>query len=261
MGLLAALVAVTALAPAAGAATDGDVTLEAEVDGRAVRGVGSNNAIEVGSRPQAALRLTVINGTDQPLDLAEVRLEGTALGVTFLSYDAVVPVVVDPGESRSFDVVLPIRDITDQTIGLVPSSIGLYDTSGARVADQSFTLDVDGSVGSIFGVLGILIALFTVSTMLMNLWLVLRRRMPPNRLSRGIRFAVPGAGLGLLVCITLAGLRVVAPYPSIWPPLVLGPAVVAFILGFLSPGALSLEEDEVDVALRDRELATTGERA
>ncbi len=258
-GLTVGLVLVWALgSPAVGAASDGAVRLQAKVDGRAVRGVGSNNAIKVGDRPQADLRLTVTNGTKATLKLQQVRLEGTALGVTFLSYDAVVPISIEAGERKTLEVTLPIRDIKNQTIGLVPSSIGLYDTDGDRVAAQSFTLDVDGTLSSIFGVLGLVIGLFTGSTMLFNLWLVLRRRLPPNRISRGLRFAIPGAGLGLMICVTLAGFRVVAPYPSTWPPLVLVPTVLAFVLGFLSPGALTLEEDEIDVAMRDKRLSTAG---
>ena len=236
-----------------GAAVGRDVELESRIDGRAVKGAGANDAIPLGKRPQVDLRLTITNSGKRAVAVNRVKLEGTALGVTFLAYDVVVPVTVGAGQRRVVTVPLPLKDIKDQTVGLVPASISILGPTGAVLASQAFTVDVDGSMRSVFGTLGILIALFTILTMLLNLWLVIRRRLPPNRFFRGVRFAVPGAGIGLTICITLAATRVVAPYPSTWKLFVLVPAVAAFILGFISPGALAFKEDEVDVALRQRQ--------
>lgn len=243
----------TAELAAAGPANDG-VTIEAFVDDRPVDNSGSNNAIALGEAATATVTLAVTNDRAAPLDLERVRLEGTAFGVPFLSYDTALPVTIDARSTETIGFSLPLNDIVEQAVGLIPASITVFDGDGA-VAQQDFTVEVLGSGSSLFATLGKAIAGITAVWLLLNVWLISQRRLPPNRILRGFRLAVVGVGAGLTAVIALAAYRVLAPYPSLWRPIVVIPGIAAFLLGFASPGVLKIEDDEVDLAIRQRASA------
>lgn len=254
-GVVASIASVALAGPAwAGPPLDLDATL----DGRAVADAGANDPIELGESDQVDVTLVVTNRSSAPVEVRSVKLGATALGVTFVSYDTVVVLDVPAGESREIAFTLPIYDIGDQAMGLVPGALVAYDGRGQVVGEQRFTLDVAGSSSSLYGRFGLLLVGFTVATVGLNLWLAARRRLPTNRLMRGLRFAIAGVGLGLTLCFVLSALRVLAPYPEVWPPLVIVPGLGFFLLGLLSPGRLRIEEDEIDVALREHAARMEG---
>lgn len=254
-GVVASIASVALAGPAwAGPPLDIDATL----DGRAVADAGANDPIELGASDQVDVTLVVTNRSSAPVEVRSVKLGATALGVTFVSYDTVVVLDVPAGESREIAFTLPIYDIGDQAMGLVPGALVAYDGRGQVVGEQRFTLDVAGSSSSLYGRFGLLLVGFTVATVGLNLWLAARRRLPTNRLMRGLRFAIAGVGLGLTLCFVLSALRVLAPYPEVWPPLVIVPGLGFFLLGLLSPGRLRIEEDEIDVALREHAARMEG---
>lgn len=254
-GVVASIASVALAGPAwAGPPLDLDATL----DGRAVADAGANDPIELGASDQVDVTLVVTNRSSAPVEVRSVKLGATALGVTFVSYDTVVVLDVPAGESREIAFTLPIYDIGDQAMGLVPGALVAYDGRGQVVGEQRFTLDVAGSSSSLYGRFGLLLVGFTVATVGLNLWLAARRRLPTNRLMRGLRFAIAGVGLGLTLCFVLSALRVLAPYPEVWPPLVIVPGLGFFLLGLLSPGRLRIEEDEIDVALREHAARMEG---
>lgn len=254
-GVVASIASVALAGPAwAGPPLDIDATL----DGRAVADAGANDPIELGESDQVDVTLVVTNRSSAPVEVRSVKLGATALGVTFVSYDTVVVLDVPAGESREIAFTLPIYDIGDQAMGLVPGALVAYDGRGQVVGEQRFTLDVAGSSSSLYGRFGLLLVGFTVATVGLNLWLAARRRLPTNRLMRGLRFAIAGVGLGLTLCFVLSALRVLAPYPEVWPPLVIVPGLGFFLLGLLSPGRLRIEEDEIDVALREHAARMEG---
>lgn len=254
-GVVASIASVALAGPAwAGPPLDLDATL----DGRAVADAGANDPIELGESDQVDVTLVVTNRSSAPVEVRSVKLGATALGVTFVSYDTVVELDVPAGESREIAFTLPIYDIGDQAMGLVPGALVAYDGRGQVVGEQRFTLDVAGSSSSLYGRFGLLLVGFTVATVGLNLWLAARRRLPTNRLMRGLRFAIAGVGLGLTLCFVLSALRVLAPYPEVWPPLVIVPGLGFFLLGLLSPGRLRIEEDEIDVALREHAARMEG---
>ena len=112
------------------------------------------------------------------------------------------------GHERDLTFPLQIHDIGDQAMGLVPGAVVAYDGRGQVVGEQRFTMDVAGSSRSLYGRFGLLLVVFTAATVGLNLWLAARRRLPPSRLMRGLRFAVAGVGLGLTLCFALSALRV-----------------------------------------------------
>lgn len=251
-----ALAVSTALASPAWAGPPLDV--EASLDGRTVADAGANDPIDLGHEQQVEVTMAVTNRSSSPVEVRSVKLGATALGVTFVSYDTVVELDVPAGQERDLTFTLPIHDIGDQAMGLVPGAVVAYDGRGQVVGEQRFTMDVAGSSRSLYGRFGLLLVVFTAATVGLNLWLAARRRLPPSRLMRGLRFAVAGVGLGLTLCFALSALRVLAPYPEVWPPLVIIPGIGFFLLGLLSPGRLRIEEDEIDVALREHAARMEG---
>jgi hypothetical protein len=103
------------------------------------------------------------------------------------------------------------------------------------LAAQDATLDVRGSLWSVYGLFGLVILVVTTAW-IANVALRLRRgTLPPNRWQRATRFLVPGVGMGLVFVFTLSALRIVAPTAMLWLPVVIGAAAVMFAFGYLTP--------------------------
>jgi hypothetical protein len=245
----------------ASAGSTGDVQVEATVNGRPVEGATSNDPVRLVPDEPTTIGLTVTNDGDDELRVERVRLAGTSLGLTLIAYDIPVPLVVPRGEDRDIDIPLVLFDLERQATGLVPGTVSIYDDSGDVVADQKFTLDVRGSVTSVVGLFGMIILIATVLSLLTISRHIATRTLPANRLKRGIRFGLTGVGIGLTFVISLSVLRVVAPEGAIWGPFAVIPGIAGFLLGFISPGVLSIEQDEIDAAQQALARQTAGGEA
>ena len=105
-------------------------------------------------------------------------------------------------------------------------------------------MDVRGQALSLMGLFTLVVAIATVLSIIAIWVAVLRRRLPRNRWRRALRIGVAGAGVGVVLTLLLAELRLVAPSGSVWIPTVLVPTLAACALGYLSPGPLAIEEEE-----------------
>jgi hypothetical protein len=106
---------------------------------------------------------------------------------------------------------------------------------------------VRGSPTSLMAMFTLVVAAATVAS-IVSIWLaILRRRLPPNRFRRGVRLAVTGAGIGVTLTLVLSLMLLVPPKGSVWVPLLLVPTVAGFVLGYLSPGPLAVEEEDEEV--------------
>ena len=110
------------------------------------------------------------------------------------------------------------------------------------------------------GLFGMVILLATLLSVAVIGRHIASRSLPPNRFRRAVRFGLTGVGIGLTVVVALAGFRVAAADGAIWVPFALVPGLIGFALGFISPGVLKIEEDDVDVARGDLLRLTQGER-
>jgi hypothetical protein len=192
--------------------------------------------------------VTVKNGGSEDLRVERVRMSGTSLGLTLITYDIPVPLDVPAGEERQIDIPLVLFDLDRQATGLLPGTVSIYDDTGTVVATESFTLDVRGSATSVMGLFGIAVLFATVLSLVIIFRHIATRTLPPNRFRRALRFGMTGVGIGLTFVISLAVLRVGAPGGEIWVPFALIPGITGFVLGFISPGVLKIEDDEVDEA-------------
>jgi hypothetical protein len=76
--------------------------------------------------------------------------------------------------------------------------------------------------------------------------MLVRHRLPQNRWLRGIRFLVPGFGVGLILTFTMAASGLSAPGPGHWLLLLVVPSAVGLAAGLLTPAPDEEEYDDYD---------------
>jgi hypothetical protein len=236
--LIASAVALAAgtvvlLAAPAGAATSGGLQVNATIDGQDVAG----RTVTVDPAPPAQLVITVTarNNGDATQKIRSVRLSGKALALTFFAYDTVVPFDVPAHDVVNRTFTIDVADLQGQAIGLLPASVELLDNDRNVVASVDTIADVRGSMLSVYGVFGIAMLVLTVLAWLGALLALARHRLPANRWRRALRFLPAGIGTGLVAVVSLSVFRLVAPEIAIEVPIVLGAAVIALLLGYLTP--------------------------
>jgi hypothetical protein len=248
VGSLIAVIALTAIGGSARAqeAPGDEISIDGAIDGERLAESSSNEPISLESDVAAELELDVINRSDIDVDLSRVRLEGRALGVVFVAYDAAVAATVRAGEREVLEIPLRFYDLDDQATGLLPATLTVFDANGDPLARQDFTIDVRGDLASIVGVFTVVVITATLLGALLLARQIAARRLPANRWHRALQFAPVGLGIGLIFTIALAVLRIAAPYGSVWVPLLVLPTGIAFALGYVAPGPLSPEEEDDD---------------
>jgi hypothetical protein len=217
------------------------------------------------------LVLSMANLSDEDVEVRHVRLEGELLGLTFLTYDVRVRAEVPAGEARSVEVPLEFFDLDRQAHGYLRAHVRLYDEERARLSSDEFAVDVRGRVVSTMTGFAALLLAITAGSLAFGLRDLARRRLPAHRVARGVRFLVPGLGVGLLLSAALSMLRVFPLPTSGWVPLTLVPTVAGFAAGFfLAPGpedgageegdaAIDAELDEEAAAVAEEEAADRAE--
>jgi hypothetical protein len=223
----------------AAAQTVDPIEVEAELAGRDLAEADSTHPVEIQPQDEIPLLLTMRNQTDGPVTVRYVRLEGKALGLTFLTYDLGVRTTLAPGEQTTLDTTLDFFDLEDQATGYLGTSLRVYDPERRLLGSQDFVVDVRGSATSTLGLFAVIvlgIAAFATTVLVLN---TLRRRLPSNRFVRGTQFAIAGSSIGVTLALGLAVLRITFADVEAWVPMVFVPTVIAFVVGYLAPGPLS----------------------
>lgn len=211
------------------------VTISATIDGRPLANADANSPITLrGDRP-ATIELMVRNGSVREVFIRSVRLDSRVVGLTFFAYETRVDMRVGPGASDDRRYILELVDLNEQAIGLLPARLALLDEERRTVAIREFSTDVDGSLGSIYGVFGILMAAITAVLLGSAVVRLAAGKLSANRWKRGTRFAVAGFGLGLTLTFTLSALRIFLPSPGLWLNVVLLSIALLFVVGYLTP--------------------------
>ncbi|HEX7302395.1 hypothetical protein [Lentzea sp.] len=179
--------------------------------------------------------ITVRNGTDTVQRVKTVRISGTALALTFFTYDTTVPFDVPPRSVETRTFPLDPNDLGSQATGLLPVTVEVVDVQRETIASVSTTGDVKGSLWSVYGAFGLGVLVLTALSWAGALLALARRRLPANRWQRAMRFLPAGIGTGLVAVISLSVLRLVAPSPAAEIPFIVGAAAVAFVLGYVTP--------------------------
>jgi hypothetical protein len=225
--------------PAAAQTTTSDepvrATVSATLNGAPAEEYDVSDPLALQPGRDLAVAVEVTNTGDAPLSVRSVRLEGRVLGVTFLDYDTRVDAVVAPGETvdRSYD--LDLGRLNEQAVGLLPVELSVLDDSRDPVAAVPFVVDARGDLTSAYGLFGLLVAVATALLLAGALIHLARGTLPEHRWFRAVRFAVPGAGIGLTVAVTLSVLRVLVPDPGSAVTVVVACTLAGLVLGFLTP--------------------------
>lgn len=236
--ILGALMTMLFLSAAPAQAAD-IIEIEAEIAGRDIAGADSGEPIRIEPREEIPLDLTIRNTGEQAEQIRYVRLEGRALGLTFLTYDLGVRAALQPGEETTVQTALDFFDLDNQATGYLGTSLRVYDAERRLIASEAFVVDVRGNATStlgLFAIVVVLVAAFSVIVLVTN---TLRRRLPSNRFVRGLQFAIAGSAIGVTLSLGVSILRITVADVEAWVPLVFLPTVIGFALGYLAPGPLS----------------------
>ena len=256
--LLATLWLAISIAPPAGAAQTLDV--EARIAGRDLADVDSANPLSIDPNEEIPLSVTIRNAGNRTENIRFVRLEGEALGLTFLTYDLGIRATLRPGEETTVEAVLDFFDLEDQATGYLGASLRVYDDDRRLLGEQSFVMDIQGKPTSTLGLFAVAvlgIAAFSVTTLVLN---TMRRRLPANRFVRGMQFGIAGAAIGVTLALGVSILRISFADVEAWVPLVFLPTVIAFGVGYVAPGPLSqsirdVREEEALLAAAEAAVA------
>jgi hypothetical protein len=226
---------------------DTAMSFQARLDGAPLDLSSSGDPIVLKPDSPLLLRLAMRNDGTDPAVVRHVQIRGTAFGITLLAYDFTINSLVRPGETEVLRVPVQFVDLGQQSDGLLPASMTLTSADGTELANQDFTVDIQGSASSLTVIFTMIVAIAT-GISIAAIWIaVLRRRLPHSRWRRGLRLGIVGAGVGVTVTMLLSVLLFMPPKGSVWVPLVLIPAIAAFVLGYLSPGPMAIEDEEEPV--------------
>jgi hypothetical protein len=238
--LVLTAIALAFLAPVAAHASSGGVSVAATINGHKVAGADS---VKLSPSSSATLTVAVTNNTDHTVSARTVRIEGRVIGLVFYAYDTSIVLDVAPHSTQTRTIQLDVSGLKGQATGLIPSQVQLLDSHRNEIAGQDVTIDVRGSLWSVYGLFGLVILLLTIGWTANVLVRLFRGALPENRWMRAMLFLVPGIGIGLVFVFTLSALRFVAPTASLWVPVVVAAAAIMFVVGYLTPTPGDNEDD------------------
>jgi hypothetical protein len=232
---------------AAPAVAAGTVTLNASINRTNLAGATEAHPVRIVPGRPITIAFVMHNGTSDPITVGSVNLQGQVAGLTFFSFDTLVRFEVPPAQSKSLAYVLDTSSLKGQATGLVPSSLSLSTPSGRPIVSQAFVSDINGSIISVYGLFGLGILILTVLGLIEALLALAHGRLPANRWRRGIRFLIPGLGVGAILVFSLSAFGKWLPSNGHWLVIVAIFGGAGFVIGYLTPTPpLPGEEGEED---------------
>lgn len=239
------------------AATPSAVGVKARINGRDIASINQNRPVRLRPDQQVIIDLTVTNNSARNLSVRSVNLNGVVLGLTFFAFETRIDLLVAPGATETTSFAVELIGLNGQATGLLPANLQLLGEHRNVISRRGFATDVRGSMQSVYGVFGLLIALITVLFLLAALIRLASHRMSTNRWSRATRFGTAGLGLGLTLTFSLSAFRVLLPKPSSWLTIVFLSTIVLFILGYLTPTPVTYADDFEENTQPDNATAVT----
>jgi hypothetical protein len=247
LAAVATLFAISPLASSSVADARSAVSFQVQLNGQRLDLSSTGDPIILDPDRDSTLSLSVRNRGDAPVTIRQVQLRGNAFGITLLAYDVTINALVRAHDTLKVDVPIEFVDLGKQVDGLLPATVRLLKSDRSELAAKQFVVDVRGSAGSLMTIFTAIVGIATGLSML-AIWIAIgRRQLPRSRIRRGVRLGVTGAGVGVTLTLFLAQTLLVTPRGSVWIPLVVAPTAGAFLLGYVSPGPLVIEDDDVPV--------------
>jgi hypothetical protein len=234
------------------------VRLNASINGAKLADATEAHPVQIVPGKPITIALVVRNGTTRLVPVGSVNLEGRIAGLTFFSFDTLVRFDVPGGQSKSLAYVLDTSSLKGQATGLVPGSLTLSTASGQLIASQPFVSDVKGSVISVYGLFGLGILVLTVLGFIEALLALAHGRLPLNRWRRGIRFLIPGFGVGAILVFSLSAFGEWLPSNGHWFVILAIFGAAGFVIGYLTPTPPGPDEEDMDREENEEELDGPG---
>ena len=235
VGILLAVTVVGPVEAVSAQGSEGDTTFTAVLGGTDVHDVDANDPLKLQPGSELQVDIDMTNGTSEELFVRAVRLDSQVLGLTFFTYSTRVDATIAPGETVSRSFLVDLGDLGDQAVGLLPARLSLLDQDRGVIVSDSFPVDVRGSLSSVYGLFGIIVAIITALLLAAALVRLATHRLPANRWSRAARFGIVGFGVGMTLTFTLSALRLLTPGAAAWSTAVLVCTAIGLALGYLSP--------------------------
>ncbi|WP_433565214.1 hypothetical protein ACQP1O_08030 [Nocardia sp. CA-151230] len=233
--LMVALVVAAVVFVAGPARAAAGVSATATLDGRAIAGADAGNPVRLDPKRVAQVVVEVTNGTANPVSVRRVDLAGHVLGLNFYSYSTTVELTVAAGKTEKLTYRLDPAGLDGQATGLIGSDLTLIGADGKPLTAVHTVVDVRGSLASVYGLFGIIIAVLTALAIVDAALTVARHRLSVNRWQRGLRLLAPGLGIGLMIGFTGSVARWWVPGTALWLALAGATAALFFVAGYLSP--------------------------
>ncbi|MER3396525.1 MAG: hypothetical protein C4319_07065 [Acidimicrobiia bacterium] len=230
-----AIAPIAASPPATGqTSSESALEIEAEIEG-AKLAQGAETPVKVVASEPTRIRIVATNKGSTPRELSGIRFEGKVIGIPVFRCDVIAPILVPPGQSveRSFEIEPAC--LRDQATGLVPAWLTVNGPQQIPLRRWALVLDIKGSLKSIYGLSGLFIVVVTLFALASLLAALVRQKLPSNRFSRAMRFMTVGLGVGFSLVFVLASAAVMVPEAENWIPIVVIPAIVSTVAGYLSP--------------------------
>lgn len=253
VGALGLTSLLTLIPPApAGAVTSGP-RFGAVINGQPVSLSTDAHPVQLYPDRSTVIHVAVQNTGSSTIHVATVRLEGAVIGLPLFSYDTSVGLVIQPGRTKTLVFGLNVSGIGSQATGLVAGTLALLDPSGNQLSTKSLVIKVHGSLQSLYGLFGLAVLVLTVSALALALVALARHTLSASRWLRGVRFFIPGFGVGLVLIFTFSALDLFTPGPSHWLPLLIVCSVTGFAVGYLTPAPNQeiLDDYDDDVLLAE----------
>lgn len=242
------MVAIVLVALWAGPAAAADVIeIEGTLGDQSLADSGPGDPARIDPNDPSTLALDLTNTGADTVAVGHIRLVGKMLGITFVGYDVSTSFTIAPGETRSVEFPVDLFDLDGQGHGFLRTEVVVYTPDRDALGSIGFATDMRGRALSTMGFFAILLLAITIGTALWNLYGISRRKLPTNAFRRGLQFAITGLGFGLTSAVAFSVLRIFPLPSSGWVPMVLIPTIVAFAVGYLSPGpALELGDGSAE---------------
>ncbi|MGW4356261.1 hypothetical protein ACWELJ_29655, partial [Nocardia sp. NPDC004582] len=205
------------------------------LDGRAIGGADAGNPVRLDPKKVSLVVVEVTNKSSSSVSIRRVDLAGHVLGLNFYSYSTTVELTVGAGKTEKLTYRLDPAGLDGQATGLIGSDLTLIGQDGKPLAAVHTVVDVRGSLASVYGLFGIIIAALTGLAIADAALTLARHRLSANRWQRGLRLLAPGVGIGLMIGFTGSVARWWVPGTVLWLSLAGALAAVFFLAGYLSP--------------------------
>jgi hypothetical protein len=225
-------------------AASGGVSVSATINGQDIAGASAAKPVRLDPDTLSNVVLDVVNHGKEAVVVKRVELSGDVLGLNFYRYVASTELTVQPGATGTLSYQVDLTDLDNRATGLIRAELKVSGDAGRVITTIPTVTDVRGSPSSDSGLFGLALIVLTALVSFSTARAVTRHRLPYDRGRRGLRFVLPGIGIGLVLGVVGSVLRLWAPTTPVWVATAVILAIVFFAIGYFCPMPGDVDYDE-----------------